>query len=152
MPGPLPYDISIIKEILPHRAPFLFVDRVMELTEAKKIVAEKDLLYDELFFAGHFPGRPIMPGVLVIEALAQTSGLLIGLSSREEMQSGKREERNFFLANADIKFLTPARPKETLRLDSTLKKKFGKLFYFGTAAYVGESLIAKGTLTLAEGK
>lgn len=152
MLGPLPYDISIIKEILPHRTPFLFVDRVMELTGAKKIIAEKDLLYDDLFFAGHFPGRPIMPGVLVIEALAQTSGLLIGLSSHGKMQFGKREEQNFFLANTNVKFLTPARPGETLRLDSSLKKEFGKLFYFETAAYVGESLIAKGILTLARGK
>ena len=72
------YDSSFIRELLPHQSPFLFVDRVMEIKTGEKIVAEKDLLPDEAFFAGHFPGRPLMPGVLVTEALAQTSGLLLG--------------------------------------------------------------------------
>ena len=80
MKNQLLYDISLIKEILPHRSPFLFVDRIMELKAGERIVAEKDLSPDESFFKGHFPGNPIMPGVLVTEALAQTSGLLIGLS------------------------------------------------------------------------
>ncbi|TET85952.1 MAG: UDP-3-O-[3-hydroxymyristoyl] N-acetylglucosamine deacetylase, partial [Desulfobacteraceae bacterium] len=74
------YDISVIEEILPHRSPFLFVDRVIKLEVGKKIITKKDLSPDNSFFAGHFPGRPIMPGVLVSEALAQTSGLLLGLT------------------------------------------------------------------------
>ena len=78
-----------IKEILPHRSPFLFVDRVIKLKVPEEIVAEKDLSPDDHFFAGHFPGRAIMPGVLVSEALAQTSGLLLGLTLKEEGQFGR---------------------------------------------------------------
>jgi len=147
------YDISVIEEILPHRSPFLFVDRVIKLEVGKKIITEKDLSPDNSFFAGHFPGRPIMPGVLVSEALAQTSGLLLGLTWKENRQSMNQERPNFFfLANVDMKFSTPAKPGETLRLKASLKKKYGRLFFFEVAAYVSGREIAKGTLTLAEGE
>ena len=78
------FDNRFIQEILPHRNPFLFVDRVTDFEGGKHIIARKDLCLDDPFFAGHFPGNPIMPGVLVSEALAQTSGLLLGLTWREE--------------------------------------------------------------------
>jgi 3-hydroxyacyl-[acyl-carrier-protein] dehydratase len=151
MPEHPPYDISIIKEILPHRSPFLFVDRVTKLEAGKKIIAEKDLSHDSFFFAGHFPGRPIMPGVLVSEALAQTSGLLLGLTWKESRQSMNQERPKFyFLANVGMKFSTPANPGETLRLEARMKKKYGRLFFFEVAAYALGREIAKGTLTLAE--
>ena len=147
------YDISVIEEILPHRSPFLFVDRVIKLEVGKKIITEKDLSPDNSFFAGHFPGRPIMPGVLVSEALAQTSGLLLGLTWKETEQSVNQERPIiFFLANVNIKFSTPAKPGETLRLEACLRKKYGRLFFFEVAAYVLNRRIAKGTLALAEEK
>lgn len=105
MKNQLLYDISLIKEILPHRSPFLFVDRIMELKAGERIVAEKDLSPDESFFKGHFPGNPIMPGVLVTEALAQTSGLLIGLTWNEKGGVATGERPGFlYLASTNMKF------------------------------------------------
>jgi 3-hydroxyacyl-[acyl-carrier-protein] dehydratase len=144
------YDTSVILEILPQRTPFLFVDRVMELTVGEKIIAEKDLLPDDTFFAGHFPGRPLMPGVLVSEALAQTSGLLLGLSAMEEGQSANEERPGFFLASVNMKYLIPAKPGDTLRLEAGLVKGFAGLYMFDVAAYVQDTQVAKGKLTLAE--
>ena len=153
MPDDPLYDISVIEEVLPHRSPFLFVDRVVQLEVGQKIIAEKDLSLDDSFFAGHFPGRPIMPGVLVSEALAQTSGLLLGLTWRERGQSAKQiEPKPFFLANVKMKFSSPARPGEILRLKASLKKEYGRLFLFEVAAYASSRQIAKGTLTLAQGE
>jgi beta-hydroxyacyl-ACP dehydratase FabZ len=151
MSGSPLYDISVIEEILPHRSPFLFVDRVIKLKVQEEIVAEKDLSPDDYFFAGHFPGNPIMPGVLISEALAQTSGLLLGLTWKEKSQSMNQERPGlFFLASVNMKFSTSAKPGETLRLEANLKKRYGKLFLFEVAAYVEDSQIAKGTLSLAE--
>jgi len=143
-------DISEIKKVLPHRRPFLFVDRVINFKVGEKITAEKDLLPDESFFAGHFPGQPIMPGVLVSEALAQTSGLLLGLTREKEGMSRGEEKMNLFLANVDIKFFTPAKPGDTLRLEATIRKGYGNLFLFKVDAFVGTNPVAKGTLTLSE--
>ena len=146
------YDISVIKEILPQRTPFLFVDRVIELKAGEKILAEKDLLPEDVFFAGHFPGRPLMPGVLISEALAQTSGLLLGLSALEKNQTEGHEKPNFFLASVNMKYLTPAKPGDTLRLEARLVKGFAGLYMFDVAAYEYETRIAKGTLNLGEEK
>ena len=145
------YDIEDIKTILPHRSPFLFVDRVKEITGQDSIVAEKDLTSDDHFFDGHFPGNPIMPGVLVSEALAQTSGLLLGLMEKDRYPSLHEEKISFFLANVNVKFLSPARPGETLRLDARLKKTYGKYYLFDVSAKTGDKRVAKGTLTLAKG-
>ena len=146
------YDASVIQEILPHRSPFLFVDRIVKFEMGKKIIAEKDLSPKEFFFAGHFPAKPIMPGVLVSEALAQTSGLLLGLTWKEKTNSKNQKDANlFFLANLNMKFLAPAKPGETLHMEASLKKNYGGLFFFEVAAYVLGNQIAKGTLTLAKG-
>jgi 3-hydroxymyristoyl/3-hydroxydecanoyl-(acyl carrier protein) dehydratase len=145
------FDVEKITSILPHRNPFLFVDRVIKIKKDQKIVAEKDLSYDDYFFSGHFPGNPVMPGVLVSEALAQTSGLLLGLTFEKESQAVDNKMQSFFLANVNIKFFNPAKPEETLRLEAKLKKKYGKFFLFEVAADVLKRRIAKGTLTLAMG-
>jgi beta-hydroxyacyl-ACP dehydratase FabZ len=152
MPNYPLYDISAIKEMLPHRSPFLFVDRIVKLEVGEKIIAEKDLSIDESFFTGHFPGNPIMPGVLISEALAQTSGLLLGLTWKDRGKSLDQEKVNLILATINMKFSHPAKPGDTLRLESNLKKEYGKLFLFEAAAYVVSKQIAKGTLALAEEK
>ena len=144
------YDIADIMTILPHRPPFLFVDRVKEILEGDKIVAEKDLSLDDYFFDGHFPGNPIMPGVLVSEALAQASGLLLGIKWKQRYPSVSQNKLHLFLANVNIKFVTPARPGETLRLEARLKKTYGKFNLFEVAAYTDDNHIARGRLTLAE--
>lgn len=143
------FDVDKITAILPHRDPFLFVDRIIETIDDHKIVAEKNLSYDDYFFSGHFPGNPIMPGVLVSEALAQTSGLLLGLTLERKHQIIDHKMHKFSLAGVNIKFINPAKPDETLRLEAKLKKKYGKFFLFEVAADVVNRRIAKGTLTLA---
>ena len=139
----------MILSILPHRAPFLFVDRVTRLVPSQSIVAERDLRENEPHFAGHFPGRPIMPGVLIAEALAQTSGLLLGLSRHSECGTKPVDNPMFFLAANSIKFVSPAVPGETLTLRAQTDKSFGTLFKFNVEAAVGRRLVASGSLTLS---
>lgn len=144
-------DMEDIMAILPHRPPFLFVDRIIEVIEGKQIVAEKDLSFEDPVFDGHFPGNPIMPGVLVSEALAQTSGLLLGLMWKEKNPSLLGNKHQLFLAHVNVKFFTPAKPGETLRLEASLIKAYGKFYLFDVVALTDINRIAKGALTLAVG-
>jgi 3-hydroxyacyl-[acyl-carrier-protein] dehydratase len=142
------YTLSVIQQILPHRPPFLFVDKILEFNTGTSIVTERYVSSQEVFFKGHFPGRPVMPGVLITEALAQTSGLLIGLTLREKESSGQNFPAGFVLTTIDMKFLLPVAPGSTLRMTSTLEKKFGNLYRFSVAGTVSGKLIAKGILSL----
>jgi 3-hydroxymyristoyl/3-hydroxydecanoyl-(acyl carrier protein) dehydratase len=144
-----PFELAELLPVLPHRPPFLFVDRVTKLESGKSIVAERMLRADEPQFAGHFPGRPIMPGVLVAEALAQTSGLLIGLSEKLAASAPPVRPKAFFLATTNLKFTYPAAPGDVLVLRATSDRNFGALFRFNVEAAVGRNLIASGSLTLA---
>ena len=141
------FSMDDILSILPHRPPFLFVDRVVRLKPFKRIITERELLHDEPHFAGHFPGQPVMPGVLITDALAQTSGLLIGLS-RKTTESGT-EGGIFFLGSANMKYPTPAVPGDLLRMTAHAEGTSGKLSRFIVEACVGRKLVAQGTLTLA---
>lgn len=143
------FELADLLPVLPHREPFLFVDRVTKLDPNKSIVAERFLRAEEPHFAGHFPGRPIMPGVLIAEALAQTSGLLIGLSEMASAAALPEKPRAFFLAVTNIKFTHPAVPGDTLVLRATMDRNFGMLFRFNVEATAGRNLIASGSLTLA---
>ena len=143
------FELPELLSILPHRPPFLFVDRVMKLEPHKFIIAERTLRPDEPQFAGHFPGRAIMPGVLVTEALAQTSGLLLGLSERATGTAPPAQPKMFFLAAHAMKYTHPAAPGDVLVLRAEWDKNFGGLFRFTVEATVGRNLIASGSLTLA---
>ena len=143
------FELEDILPVLPHRPPFLFVDRVTLLEPHKRIVAERALRPDEPQFAGHFPGRPIMPGVLIAEALAQTSGLLIGLSEMISASAPPEKPKVFFLAVTNIKFTHPAVPGDVLVLRATSDRQFAALHRFNVEATSGRSLIASGSLTLA---
>ncbi len=144
-----PFEQAELLTILPHRPPFLFVDRVIELQLFKRIVAERLLRSDEPQFVGHFPGRPIMPGVLVTEALAQTSGLLLGLS-RQVAKQQSADGQLFYLGASNIKFLSPAIPGETLLLKAECERDLGVLSRFTVEASVGKRLVVTGTITLAQ--
>ena len=146
------YDRAAIETILPHRPPFLFVDRVTALKPGTRIEAERDLLPDEPHFIGHFPGRPLMPGVLVTEAMAQTSGLLLALSTQEGHPILPGQPGTIVLAAAQVKFVKPAVPGETLLLSASFERAFGVLYHFDVAAAVGRRTVASGTLVLAEWK
>ncbi len=136
-----------IEELLPHREPFLFVDRVLRLEVDRKILAERELRANEPQFSGHFPGRPIMPGVLVTEALAQTAGLLIALSA--EQRKERPQGRIFYLARADMKWTAPVEPGDTLKLEASLHRAFGALIAFRVRACTRRVDVASGSLTLA---
>ncbi len=138
-----------IERILPHRPPFLFVDRVVRFSANRFITAERQLLEDEPHFEGHFPGKPIMPGVLVVDALAQTSGLLWGFTRRENGGGDGDDPEIFLLASANVKFLNPAKPGQTLEMTAHADKNYGVLYTYTVEASVGRTQIAKGSLTLA---
>jgi 3-hydroxymyristoyl/3-hydroxydecanoyl-(acyl carrier protein) dehydratase len=143
------FELEDLLPVLPHRPPFLFVDRVTQLDPHKLIVAERTLRPDEPQFAGHFPGRPIMPGVLIAEALAQTSGLLIGLSEMISASAPPEKPKVFFLAVTNIKFTHPAVPGDVLVLRATSDRQFAALHRFNVEATAGRNLVASGSLTLA---
>ena len=128
---------------LPHRFPMLMVDRVETLEVDRKIVATKAVTINEPFFAGHFPGRPIMPGVLIVEALAQAAGVLavesLGLSG-----SGKLV---YFMAVDGAKFRTPVEPGVLLRLEVDFVQKRTTVCKFAGRAFVGDKLAAEANFT-----
>lgn len=129
-----------IQEIIPHRYPFLMVDRIIELEEGKRAVGIKNVSSNEPYFQGHFPGRPIMPGVLIMEALAQVGAVVI-LKMPEYADC-----LALFAGLDDVKFKRQVIPGDQLRLEVELVK-FRKTFGVAQGkAYVGEALVAEGTL------
>ena len=138
-----PFDIRRVMAALPHRFPMLLVDRVDALSIDERIVATKAVTINEPFFAGHFPGRPIMPGVLIVEALAQTAGVLavesLGLSG-----SGKLV---YFMAIDGAKFRTPVEPGVLLRLEVDFVQKRSTVCKFAGRAFVGDKLAAEANFT-----
>ena len=144
-----PFELDDLLSILPHRPPFIFVDRVTELELGRRILAERRLRPDEPQFVGHFPGRAIMPGVLVTEALAQTSGLLLGLSEKLSGAVAPERPKMFFLAANSMKYKRPAVPGDMLELRAQADGNFAGLFRFQVEASAGRNLIADGSLTLA---
>jgi 3-hydroxyacyl-[acyl-carrier-protein] dehydratase len=142
--------IADIKEILPHRPPFLFVDNIVAFTEGQSIVTEKYISAQEDFFEGHFPGRPIMPGVLISEALAQTCGLLIGLTLESKSRNDNSMLPEFGLTSIDIKFQQAVLPQSRLTMQASLQRQFGSLYRFSVEAAVGKATVAKGILSLGE--
>ncbi len=135
-------DKEQIKQRLPHRAPFLFVDGVDAFEQSKSITAHLDIAVDMPFFAGHFPEKPVMPGVLMTEALAQTAGLVISLSNEA---SGI-----FYLASCNVKFLEVVEPGGRLQLFARLEKSFNGLFQFSVEARFCNKTAARGNIVLAK--
>jgi 3-hydroxyacyl-[acyl-carrier-protein] dehydratase len=140
-PGSMILDINAIQSILPHRYPFLMVDAVLEMERLKRIVGIKNVSINEHFFQGHFPGKPILPGVLIIEAMAQTGGLLLLLEIPD-----REHKLLYFVAVDDARFRRPVVPGEQLRLEVTViswRGNFCKLRGVGT---VNGELAAEATL------
>ncbi|XP_059432942.1 uncharacterized protein LOC132166182 [Corylus avellana] len=145
---PAVIDINQIREILPHRFPFLFVDRVIEYNPGVSAVAIKNVTINDNFFPGHFPERPIMPGVLMVEAMAQVGGLVM----LQPEVGGSRE--NFFFAGIDkVRFRKPVIAGDTLVMRMTLvklQKRFGIAKMEGKA-YVGGEVVCEGEFLMATG-
>ncbi len=106
-------DINEIMKILPHRFPFLMVDRIVELEHGKRCVGLKNVSINEPFFQGHFPGHPVMPGVLIVEAMAQVAGIMAYLASDDET----RKKVSYFMAIDNAKFRKPVFPGDQLRIE-----------------------------------
>ncbi len=128
---------------LPHRFPMLLVDRVEELVVDQSIVAIKAVTINEPFFAGHFPGRPIMPGVLIVEAMAQAAGIL-AVESLGLTGSGKLV---YFMAIDGAKFRTPVEPGVLLRLEVSFVQKRATVCKFAGRALIGDKLAAEANFT-----
>ena len=146
----MPVDVSCILHMLPHRYPFLLVDRVIELDPHKRIRAIKTVTFNEPFFQGHFPGRPVMPGVLVIEAMAQAGGLLTQLSqSKDESSAGKL----FYLVKVDnARFSRMVVPGDQLDIEVVLKRTIRNMALYECSARVDGQVVASAESLCAEGK
>lgn len=143
---PTSFDIHSILDRLPHRYPFLLVDRVTSCVPGKHIQAYKNVTFNEPFFQGHFPGLPVMPGVLIMEALAQASGLMVIYDWPKETVAN-----NVFLFSGmdAVKFRQPVRPGDRLDLECTLTRQKLVLWKMSTRAFVGGKLAAQGELSAA---
>ncbi len=135
-------EIKDIMSILPHAYPFLLVDRIVEVEIGKRIVGIKNVTYNEPFFPGHFPGRPIMPGVLIVEAMAQTAGMLVFKSTPEE----NHKRPVFFLGIDNVKFRKPVIPGDQLRLEIEITKHRQSIWGFKGKALVDGKLVAEAEL------
>lgn len=139
-------DCAQIMEVLPHRYPFLLVDRVDEMELGQRIVATKNVTINEPFFPGHFPGHPIMPGVLIIEAMAQVGGIL-AYKTAESRQSGKFGRKlTYFMGIDKAKFRRPVNPGDTLRLELTLLQERAPYWKLQGRAFVDGKLVCEAEL------
>ena len=127
--NPAPYteaDLSLIKRIIPHRYPFLFIDKVRDIVPFEGAVGIKNVTSNEPHFQGHFPNQPVMPGVTIIEAMAQTAAVVVGISMNvidEEMQT-------YFMGIDNCKFRRMVVPGDVLELNVTVKRSGGKIWKF----------------------
>ncbi len=138
-------DIKNIMKVLPHRPPFLLIDKIIEVEEGKKVVAQKNVTMNEPFFVGHFPGEPVMPGVLQVEALAQAGAYAI-LSMPENQ--GKIA---YFAGVTDCKFKRKVVPGDVLTLTTEIIKMRGPIGVGSAVATVDGEICCKATLTFAIG-
>jgi 3-hydroxyacyl-[acyl-carrier-protein] dehydratase len=142
----LPVDVERIQGMLPHRYPFLLVDRVTECTPNERLVALKNITINEPFFQGHFPGHPVMPGVLIVEALAQASGLLVFLSTPQHSK-----QPLYYLVKVDkAKFMQIVVPGDQLILEVELKRMLRRMGQFACRALVDGKVVATAELLCAE--
>ena len=139
------FGIKEIMEIIPHRQPMLLVDRVEVIEENKKAVGYKGVTYNEPFFAGHFPTEPVMPGVLIMEAMAQTTAVL--LMNREEM----RGKIGYYGAMNKVRFRKKVVPGTVLRMEIEILKRKGPVAVAMGKAYTDEGLDAEGEMTFMIG-
>lgn len=136
-------NIHKIQELLPHRYPFLLVDRVTELVLGERICAYKNVTINEPFFNGHFPGKPVMPGVLVLEALAQAAGLL----SFETNGEAPGEENVFYFVGIDnARFKKPVMPGDQLVLEARIDRVRGGIYKFKCVAKVDDQIACEADL------
>jgi len=133
-------NINEIMQYLPHRYPFLLVDRIVDLQPGKSITGIKNVTFNEPFFQGHFPGQPIMPGVLIIEAMAQVAGIAA-------FSSGMEGKAVYFMSIEKAKFRRPVVPGDQLRLEIKVLQQRGNVWKFSGAATVEGKLVSEADFT-----
>ncbi|MBI4708536.1 MAG: 3-hydroxyacyl-ACP dehydratase FabZ [Candidatus Omnitrophica bacterium] len=133
------FDLELIKSILPQREPFLFIDEVSQTSGAEKVVASKFIDPKEAYFKGHFPDNPVMPGVLIVEAMAQASIILYYLNKPEIA----KKHPSYYLGKVKTEFLAPVFPGDTLILESVPVKMIESAAVVDALARVGEKIVAK---------
>ena len=138
-------DIQQIQEMLPHRYPFLLVDRILEIEPGRRVVGLKNVTINEAFFQGHFPGQPIMPGVLIIEAMAQVGGVLL----MRTLNASPEKKLLYFTGIDRAKFRKPVLPGDQVRFELELVHIRGRNSKMQARAYVEGKLVAEAELSCA---
>lgn len=146
MTQPVSLDIMGVMRLLPHRYPFLLVDRVLEVVKGQSIRAVKNVTVNEPFFPGHFPHRPVMPGVMILEALAQTCGLLAFITADVVPDDSTRF---FFVGIDEARFRKPVEPGDQLVLTAKLERQMRGIWKFSTVAYVGDDEVTSASMMVA---
>ena len=141
-------DIHEILDLMPHRYPFLLIDRILELVPGEKVVGLKNVTISEPFFQGHFPGNPIMPGVLIVEAMGQAGGVLVSAS----MPEGKRIDNEYFIGMDKVRFRKPVVPGDQLIFDLTMINKRSKAAKMAGIAKVNDKIVAEAELMATFGE
>jgi len=139
-------DVVEIQKILPHRYPFLLVDRITELTPKESIIGYKNISISEPVFQGHFPGHPIYPGVMIIEGMAQAGGVLAFKSMDNASQEEIESKVVYFMSIDKAKFRTPVKPGDKLEYRLSVIKNKGAIWMLDAKAYVDDKLVAEAEL------
>ena len=142
------FDIQRIMNLLPHRYPFIMIDRILELVPGEKVVALKNVTINEPFFQGHFPGSPIMPGVLMIEAMGQAGAVLAAESLPEEEQGSLI----YFMGMNKVKFRKPVVPGDQIIFEIKFLKQRAKVFKMSGIAFVDKKRVAEAELMASFGE
>ena len=139
-------DVVEIQKILPHRFPFLLIDRVTALVPSESIEAYKNVTIGEQIFQGHFPDHPIYPGVMIIEGMAQAGGVLAFKSMDEQGQENSKEKVVYFMSIDNAKFRHPVKPGDKLAYKLSVIKHRGNIWVLDGKAYVDDKLVAEAEL------
>jgi len=139
-------DVVEIQKILPHRFPFLLVDRITALVPGESIEGFKNVTIGEQIFQGHFPDHPIYPGVMIIEGMAQAGGVLAFKSMDEEKQEDTKEKVVYFMSIDNAKFRSPVKPGDQLVYKLNVLKHRGNIWVLDAKAYVDDKLVAEAEL------
>lgn len=140
-------DVNAIREYLPHRYPFLLVDRVVDIRLGESIVAYKNVTVNEPFFDGHFPGYPVMPGVLILEAMAQAAGILGFRTMDKKPADGSIY---YFVGADELRFKRPVVPGDRLRLEANIVSEKRGIWKFECRALVDDQLVASASILCAD--
>lgn len=139
-------DISGIMDMIPHRYPFLLVDKIIKIEAGKSITGIKNVTFNEPYFAGHFPDNPVMPGVLIVEAMAQVSALLVVNST--DIGLGSKENKDVYFMGIELaKFRKVVKPGDTLYLHANIEQNRGNVWKFSAKGEVEGNLVAESQFT-----